>query len=503
VKLVFIILNSKWAGAHPLAQIVPPYSHHKALEENMMTYTDTMGYAVSTISSEALAAYEQGVSQWLRQRSGAVEALNHAVAVDPHFTLAHCTRAYVAWRMGKVDTASEAHRQAMSLADHVQDEREHLHLQTVDAMQSRHAEAALQHLEDIAERYPGDRMGMRVLSFNYIARGDYQRGATQAQHSLDAFPDDPQFLTMTAFFLEQSNADPDTGLELGLRALAADPGNLYTYHAVGHNYQARGDYVNVLATFERANSIERYAHNLWHLAEAQAILGDTRLTRDYWCSTAPALPLFERIELQWRLEMLRREPVSTSVWQELATEGEQLLEMADYLTIWMHHWIGLAFARAGETTKAQHQLERLRGLPEGRESGHWSTLGAALLEGEMACMRGDLQTAVRLMTPAIQRLHEIGGGSREQKDIFQDVFLELQRRLGHVDEVIELAQRRLKRNPNHFQSLAALAWAYQQTGQKTSAQQTCQDLVSRAQVLSVPDDLPALRDARGVLQPAF
>jgi len=65
-----------------------------------MAYTDSMGYAVSTTSSEALAAYEQGVNLWLRQRSGAVEALNQAVAVDPRFTLAHCTRAYVAWRMG-------------------------------------------------------------------------------------------------------------------------------------------------------------------------------------------------------------------------------------------------------------------------------------------------------------------------------------------------------------------------------------------------------------------
>ena len=63
------------------------------------------------------------------------------------------------------------------------------------------------------------------------------------------------------------------------------------------------------------------------------ILGDTRLTRDYWHSTAPALPLFERIELQWRLEMLRHETVSASVWQALAAQGEQLLEMADDLTL--------------------------------------------------------------------------------------------------------------------------------------------------------------------------
>jgi hypothetical protein len=95
----------------------------------------------------------------------------------------------------------------------------------------------------------------------------------------------------------------------------------------------------------------------------------------------------------------------------------------------------------------------------------------------------------------------MGGGSREQKDIFQDVFLELQRRLGRVDEVIELAQRRLQRNPNHFQSLAALGWAHQQTGQTTHEQQAYHDLVSRAQALSVPEDLPALREARRALQP--
>ena len=56
--------------------------------------------------------------------------------------------------------------------------------------------------------------------------------------------------------------------------------------------------------------------------------------------------------------------------------------------------------------------------------------------------------------------------------IFMDVYLEAQRRLGDTEAVIELAQRRLERNPNHFQSLAALGWAYRQTGQ-TSRQHQC------------------------------
>jgi tetratricopeptide (TPR) repeat protein len=421
------------------------------------------------------------------------------VTSDPRFALAHCTQAYMAWRMGKVETALQAHARAMARADTAYDEREHLHIQTVDAMQRNDTEAALALLERIAEQYPHDRMAMRLLSFNYIARGDYLQGLAQARRGLAARPDDPQFLTMAAFFLEQSNEDPDTGLQLGLRALEADPGNLYTYHAVGHNYQARGDYRKALATFERANSLERYPHLLWHLGEVQAILGDERITHDYWASTAPPLPLFERIELRWRLEILRHLPVDQAVWKDLAAEGERLLTHADYQTIWMHHWIGLALARAGENAKAEQQLERLRQLPEGRASGQWSTLGADLLTGEMALIRGDMAAAVQHMAPAVQRIHEMGGGSREQKDIFQDVLLELQRRLGHVDAVIELAQRRLHRNPNHFQSLAALAWAYQQNGQTSLQHQTCQEIIKRAEAVPIYPHAPALLAAREAL----
>lgn len=466
----------------------------------MATYTDTMGYAVSTTSSEALAAYEQGVTLWLRQRSGAVEALDHAVALDPHFPLAHCTRAYVAWRAGKVEAAQAAYQQAMACADHAQDPREHLHLGIVKAMQACDQGTAVQCLEQLVEDYPTDRMALRVLSFNYLARGEYHRGLMRARQGLQVRPHDPQFLTMTAFFLEQADEDRDAGLELGLRALAADPGNLYTYHAVGHNYHARGDYPQAIATFERANSLERYPHNLWHLAEAHAILGDTRMTQDYWRSLAPALPLFERIELQWRLERLRHHPIDQAIWKDLAAQGEQLLEMADYLTIWMHQWIGLAFARAGETAKAQQQLERLRRLPAGPDSGHWSTWGADALEGEMALIRGELEAAVQLMTPMVQHIHEMGGGSREQKDIFQDIVLDLQRQAGNTAMVMELAQRRLQRNPNHFQSLAAMAWAYGQIGDIARQQHTYQDIVRRAALMPCADQAPGVVEARAALQ---
>jgi ATP/maltotriose-dependent transcriptional regulator MalT len=166
----------------------------------------------------------------------------------------------------------------------------------------------------------------------------------------------------------------------------------------------------------------------------------------------------------------------------------------------MHHWIGLALARSGDVEKARRQITYLRQLPEGKASGHWSTLGADLLEGELAFMRGDYAAAEQLMAPAVQQIHAMGGGSREQKDIFKDVFLELQRRLGHTDQVVEIAQQRLRTNPRHILSLAALAWAYGQTGQAAHQHQICQQLISRAQEVRLHPQAPELFEARQALQ---
>jgi tetratricopeptide (TPR) repeat protein len=466
-----------------------------------MACTDTAGLALTTGSADAARAYDRGVDLFLRWRAGAMDALDAASKADPRFALAACTRAYIAWRMGRVDLAAAAAKQAVGLADSAGDERERRHVEAVDAMQRGDTAGAYDILERVAAEHPTDRMAVRIIGLNCITQGEYRRGIDIARRSLAAAPDEPQYLTMLGFFLEQSG-DNDAGLATSLRSLAKDPSNLYTYHAVGHAYQARGDYRNALETFERAASLERYPHVLWHLAEANALLGEARMTRDYWASTAPPLPLYERVELLWRLEVLRHTPTDDAVWRELAAQAEKLLEHAEFLTTWMHHWIGVAFARVRDWERAKRQLDRLRALPEGRLSGQWSTLGAALLEGEIAMLQGDEAGAIALMAPAIARLDEMGGGSREQKDIFRDVYLELHRRLGRVDEAIALAQQRLLQNPHHLQSLAALAWAYDEKREPALRRQASRQLVQRAEAVGAPDapDIAAARQllARGV-----
>jgi len=467
-----------------------------------MTATDISALGVSTTSTDALAAYERGLDLFLRWRGGAVEALDAAAQADPRFVLAHCTKAYIAWRMGRADLAIAAARQAAAVAADARHEREQSHVRAVEAMRRGDHRSSYDVLSQIAERHPTDRIAVRIVGLNCITQGNYRGGIDIARRSLEASPGEPQYLTMLGFFLEQSGYN-DEGLAMSLSSLARDPTSLYTYHAVGHAYQARGDYPNALETFERAASLERYPHLLWHLAEAQALLGHDRMTRDYWASTAPPLPLYERVELLWRLEVLRGAPADEAIWRDLAKQGERVLaDYADWQTTWMHHWLGVAFARAGDWTRAGQQVDRLRRMPAGRPSGHWSTLGVALLEAELAIIKGDLDAGVRLMAPAIADLHTLGGGSREQKDIFRDVFLEVHRRLGRVERVIEIAQERLLANPHHVQSLAALAWAYERNGNAALQRQACRQLVLRAEEVGLAPVAPELVAARRVLEVA-
>ncbi len=463
-----------------------------------MAHTDSKGLAVSTSSSDALQAYERGLDLFLRWRGAPLAALDAAVKADPSFVLAHCARALIAWRAGQAAVVADAHRQVSALRDRVADERERLHVEAVDAVHQGDRERTQTVLEQGAERYPLDRLIVRSVGLNCISRGDYEGGIAISRRSLESDPGEPQFMTMLGFFLEQSGYNEE-GLEMSARSLALDPTNLYTYHAVAHAYQARGDYPKALETFERAASLERHPHVVWHLAEARSLLGYERFTRDYWGSTAPALPMHERAELLWRLEMIQHVPTDDAVWKDLAAEGERMLEHAEALTLWMHHWIGLAFGRAGEGAKAERQLAYLRRLPAGRVCGHWSTLGADILDGELSIVRGELDRAIELMAPAIRQLHSLGGGSREQKDIFKDIFLELHRRLGHTRDVVALAQERLLQNPNHLQSLAALAWAHGREGHFALRRQACGQLVRRAEAVGLAPDAPMLTEARQAL----
>jgi hypothetical protein len=68
--------------------------------------------------------------------------------------------------------------------------------------------------------------------------------------------------------------------------------------------------------------------------------------------------------------------------------------------------------------------------------------------------------------------------------------------------VIDLAQERLLANPHHVQSLAALAWAYERTGNAALHRQACRQLVLRGEEAGLAPRAPELVAARRLLEVA-
>ena len=155
---------------------------------------------------------------------------------------------------------------------------------------------------------------------------------------------------------------------------------------------------------------------------------------------------------------------------------------------------------AGKRDKAHQQLERLRRLPEGRASGHWSTLGASLLEGELAIIEGDSAAAARIMAPAVARSTPWAAGVGNRRTSSSTCFWSCTGGSEHVERSSTSAQQRLLANPHHLQSLAALAWAYERQGDTALHRHACRQLVQRADDVGLAPNAPELLAARQVLQ---
>ena len=139
--------------------------------------------------------------------------------------------------------------------------------------------------------------------------------------------------------------------------------------------------------------------------------------------------------------------------------GGAAAEHADALTIWIRRWISVAFARAGETARPSGQEDLSRRLPEGRASGT-GPRSAQHPRGRARHRAGRrAPTRSRGWRPRRAAIHAIDDGGREQKDA-PGHLLGAPPHLDHPREVIALAQERLRQNPDHLSSLAALAWAH-------------------------------------------
>jgi tetratricopeptide (TPR) repeat protein len=168
----------------------------------------------TTSSLEALKAYSAGRSA-IYEHGGpaAIPFLQHAIAIDPHFAMAHGDLSIVYWNMGQTDLSADYTRKAYELRDRVSDRERLWLLFLYDRQVTGNLPRELETLESWVQTYPHDFLPFSVMAgWGTRGTGQYERGIQAAQQALRLNPDNPyayEGLAIHNLFLDRFTESAD------------------------------------------------------------------------------------------------------------------------------------------------------------------------------------------------------------------------------------------------------------------------------------------------------
>jgi len=414
---------------------------------------------VSTTSTAALDAYVEGVDRVLSANAGAEESFDCAIAADPGLALAHVGRARSLQLQARLREAREAaaHARDLSAGD---TRRERGHVEALAIAVEGDAARALRAIERHLGEFPRDAMVLAPATgvyglIGFSGRQERNEALLALLDSLaPAYGDDWWFLGAHGFALTEALGFA-AGAPRVARALALSPRNAHAAHAWAHVlYERGGDadgtaFVEAwLAGYPRAAQL--HCHLSWHLALFE--LGRGRLERAWaiyldsirpGATLSPPMPtLADSASLLWRGE-LAGAPRSAEHWREVAAYAQRVFPSVGLSFADAH--CALAYAAAGDTEALASWIAELTNADAAGRLPAGSVL-PLVAEGQGAFARGDYDEAIRRLAPVVDRFVRIGG-SRAQRDLFENTLLAAYWRAGRGDEATALLARRLDRQP--------------------------------------------------------
>lgn len=245
-----------------------------------MRCRDAYGYEL-TCSPEAAAAYNHGVDDLLRLRSGAERRIAAAIALDPTFAVAHATLALLGHEMcAQVDIAARI-GDALTLAPR-STERERSHVHAIAAHLRGHSRPIVDHLAS----YPRDAvlLSTAVPTIAFAGVTEVPQQAWQiVEHAAPAYGDDWWFTGLLAF-VRQEQGRFDEAMSMACRSLAAQPDAGHSAHARAHAHYETGDHDQGLAWMDAwvtgdGAETESLSHFSWHAALHELSLLDLDAVR--------------------------------------------------------------------------------------------------------------------------------------------------------------------------------------------------------------------------------
>ena len=428
---------------------------------SVAAHEDRYGLALSTNSSDAAAAYRNGVDLMLSAWPGAAEAFDRAIAADGEFALARVARA----RMHTIYQQSEAARkQAARARDAVArrgTEREKGHVETLALAAGGNLPAALASALKHLESFPRDAVVLSLplgafglFAFSGMADHDQARQDLCERYA-SHYGQDWWFLTNYGWSMTE-NGQVAKGRAMTERGFDKRRANAHGAHALLHAMFEDGsvDDADRLVTqwiggYDRTGLL--YGHIFWHQALGALEVGDTAKALSIYTNVLspplnPAPPLnvmSDCAALLWRL-LAYGHAVPAQLWRDAESYATTHFPRASLPFVEMH--MALLAAATHNTTALDERLSAIeQRLADGKLPA--GPVVPAICRALRAFADENFSASVRELEGVLADVVRIGG-SHAQREIIEDTFIVALIRSGELPRARKMLDLRLHRRPS-------------------------------------------------------
>jgi hypothetical protein len=417
-----------------------------------MTETDRRGLPVATGSAEAAAHFREATSLFVRGQPGAGPAFDAACAADEQFCEAHAGRAFAALYDG--DSAlADVHLARARAGAGMAGERAGGLLAAVEALSHLNADAAVQVARTHLDRFPTDELAREAVGLVLFLLGRSDAIVDLYDWLAPRQGDDWSFNASWSFACHEVGRLAQAQA-LGTATLAAQPDHTFAVHSLAHVAYESGAHdegaalVREFLAAHDAIAFQR-RHLRWHLALNLLAGGHEGEVPALWEQIAPAsvpTPLGaveDGCGLLWRWHLYGLGEWELP-WEELAEPARQVAAVPV---------VPLPAACAAVALAALGDAAGLTLLHDTADSMQRAGLPVpvavlrAVADAATASFALDWAAVADALVPVRSQFSQLGG-SRAQRELFDDALIVGLLRSGRSDQAAPLLEARLGRRPS-------------------------------------------------------
>jgi len=417
---------------------------------------DRWGVAVHGANEEGISRLNNAVECLLALAGDPARLAEEAAAAAPDMALARIFRAYLSLYGTTADSVAEAAKIVSEIPPPPAGSREAAHLQAARAWSAGDWPGATRALERALILSPRDALALKVAQDLYFFLGSRLDLRDVAARVLPAWPQElpgwGYVQGIYAFGLEE-NGDYRQAQTRAENALAANPRDVWSVHAMAHVYEMEGSQLAGIdfmsATVPNWQDSYFAVHNWWHRALFSLELGETDEVLALYDHQVRARPSLEWLDVVDAAALLWRLAIYGADVRERATRlAGDIAPLVDSAPVYIFNdWHAvMALGLAGRQERSEQVIADNRRLATGTNKDVAELAGLTLLEGFSAFAAGRPADTLEALI-GIRQIANVVGGSHAQRDVIDLTLLAAAARAGETRLARALANEREARKP--------------------------------------------------------